>query len=136
MEKVFVYGSLRRGFLNHDKVLKNKVKHVEGGYAEGSLYHLPAGYPAIIEGKQEVYGEVFTIRQAKTIKSLDLLEGYLGEGQNNLYERKKMKVRLEDGTVEDCWVYVHANKEYVKRVGVAVEHGDWGKFMESKFKKK
>ena len=77
MEKIFVYGSLMRGFHNHDKVLRHRIKHVERGTIQGNLYHLPAGYPAIVEVEKAIQGEVFTIIQDKIIKSLDLLEGYL-----------------------------------------------------------
>lgn len=129
MEKVFVYGSLMRGFKNHDKVLKNRVRHTIKGRTTGELYHLPAGYPAIIEGKNDIHGEVFTLTQAKTMKSLDLLEGYLGEGKENLYERQKKKVICEDGTVQECWVYVYADSSYVTRKGKKVEAGCWAHFM-------
>ena len=89
MEKVFVYGSLRTDFWNYDKVLKNRVRQVEKGQIKGDLYHLPAGYPAVILGEGTVYGEVITLSQDKILKSLDLLEGYMGEGEENLYVRVK-----------------------------------------------
>lgn len=128
MEKVFVYGSLRTDFWNYDKVLKNRVRHVQEGSIEGALYHLPAGYPAVIDGKDRVYGEVFTLSKDNVIKSLDVLEGYTGEGENNLYERKKCKVRLADGTEEMCWVYLYADKSEARKSGRLVSHGDWKVF--------
>lgn len=129
MEKVFVYGSLRTDFWNYDKVLKNRVKHVQKGYIKGDLYHLPAGYPAIVSGEGNVYGEVFTISQDKIIKSLDLLEGYLGEGQDNLYERKKCQVKLEDGTEESCWAYIYVDEKMARKKGKYIKEGDWKVFM-------
>ncbi|MEG0013616.1 MAG: gamma-glutamylcyclotransferase family protein [Cellulosilyticaceae bacterium] len=129
MEKIFVYGSLMSSFWNHDKVLKNRVKHLVKGQIKGKLYHLPEGYPAVVEGEESVYGEVCTIAQDKIIKSLDLLEGYLGEGQDNLYERQKRKVILENGQEEECWAYIYVNKEYAKTKGIGIVHGDWKKFM-------
>lgn len=132
MEKVFVYGSLRTDFWNYDKVLKNRVRHVQEGCIEGSLYHLPAGYPAAISGAGQIYGEVFTLSRDKVIKSLDVLEGYAGEGKDNLYERKKCKVLLQDGTEEMCWVYLYVDEAAAKKYGKPVSQGDWKVFMNSK----
>ncbi|MEG0318844.1 MAG: gamma-glutamylcyclotransferase, partial [Niameybacter sp.] len=75
MEKIFVYGSLRQDFWNYDKVLKNRVCHIEQGTIKGSMYHLPAGYPAVISGTDDIHGEVMTMSQHKLLKSLDFLEG-------------------------------------------------------------
>lgn len=128
MEKVFVYGSLRTDFWNYDKVLKNRVRQVQKGQIQGDLYHLPAGYPAVIPGKGEVYGEVFTLSQDKILRSLDLLEGYMGEGEENLYIRTKQKVRLEDGTEEMCWVYIYVDVKAARKEGKYIAYGDWKKF--------
>lgn len=132
MEKIFVYGSLMSGFWNYDKVLKNRVRKVEKGVVRGELYHLPAGYPAIVDGKARVTGEVMTISQDKLIKSLDLLEGYMGEGEDNLYERKKKTVILEDGRKEECWVYLYVDQKTARKEGKCIPHGSWRSFMEKR----
>lgn len=132
MEKIFVYGSLMSSFWNHDKVLKNRVRHIVKGKMKGSLYHLPEGYPAAVEGDGDIYGEVCTITQDKIIKSLDLLEGYLGEGQDNLYERQKRLVVLENGEEDECWAYIYVNQDYAKSKGKSVASGDWKEFMKKK----
>lgn len=129
MEKIFVYGSLRQDFWNHDKVLKNRVRHIQNGTIKGKLYHLPAGYPAVIKGTDEVHGEVMTINQDKLLRSLDFLEGYFGEGEDNLYIRTKHKTILDDGTEEWCWVYTYANEEEAKKKGKYISSGDWNKFV-------
>ncbi|MGL4737693.1 MAG: gamma-glutamylcyclotransferase family protein [Cellulosilyticaceae bacterium] len=130
MEKIFVYGSLMSGFWNYDKVLKNRVRKVEKASVSGELYHLPAGYPAVVEGRQRVEGEVITISQEKLLKSLDLLEGYMGEGEDNLYERRKKTVVLEDGTIEECWVYLYVDQKLARKEGRLIPHGNWRHFME------
>ncbi|MBS5316997.1 MAG: gamma-glutamylcyclotransferase [Clostridiales bacterium] len=132
MEKVFVYGSLRTDFWNYDKVLKNRVRQVEKGQIEGDLYHLPAGYPAVILGEGTVYGEVITLSQDKILKSLDLLEGYMGEGEENLYVRVKQKVHLEDGSQQMCWVYIYVDEKVAKKEGKYIPHGDWKEFKNNK----
>ncbi|MBU3812124.1 MAG: gamma-glutamylcyclotransferase [Candidatus Niameybacter stercoravium] len=134
MEKVFVYGSLRTDFWNYDKVLKNRVRQVEKGKIKGDLYHLPAGYPAVIPGEGTVYGEVVTLSQDKILKSLDLLEGYMGEGEGeeNLYVRVKQKVHLEDGSQQMCWAYIYVDEKAAKKEGKYIPYGDWKEFKNGK----
>lgn len=103
MEKIFVYGSLRQDFWNHDKVLKNRLRKIEKGQLKNfSLYHLPAGYPAIASGEDIIIGEVCTLSNNKYLKSIDLLEGYTGEPSIDLYIREKKPVLLENGQKEMC----------------------------------
>lgn len=132
MEKIFVYGSLRLGFWNFDKVLRHRVSHVQKAVIKGTLYQLPAGYPALLQGNSIIHGEVFTLSKATTLKSIDLLEGYIEEGSNNLYVRQKSPVFLEDGTQIDCWVYRYTDETYVLQKGQLIPHGDWSKFILSK----
>lgn len=129
MEKIFVYGSLRTAFWNHDKVLKNRVRNIEKATIKGELFHLPEGYPAVIDGEEVIHGELLTITQDKIIKSIDFLEGYFGEGKDNLYIRKKVKVDTPNG-IEEGWSYFYVNQAYAKEKGQKVVQGDWAKFME------
>ena len=115
MEKIFVYGSLRQDFWNHDKVFKHRLRKIEAGTLKGfSLYHLPAGYPAIIPGKDVIYGEICTLSHTKHLKSIDLLEGYTGDPSIDLYMRVKKLVTLDHNQEEWAWVYVYINQNYVK----------------------
>ena len=62
-KKIFVYGSLRTGFFNYNKYLMGKVNDSKVGKVNGQLYHMPhKGYPALIEGNDEVFGEVMTLK--------------------------------------------------------------------------
>ncbi|MHC1748904.1 MAG: gamma-glutamylcyclotransferase [Cellulosilyticaceae bacterium] len=133
MEKIFVYGSLMKSFRNHDKVLKHRATETGKGKIKGALYHLPEGYPAVTTGDMAVHGEVYTLSKNKLIKGIDLLEGYLGEGKDNLYERRRQLVTLEDGKVVECWSYMYVNEGYAKRKGKLVKDGNWAKFMASKY---
>jgi gamma-glutamylcyclotransferase (GGCT)/AIG2-like uncharacterized protein YtfP len=45
--RLFVYGSLKRGFSNHDRYCRG-VRSVEGTHTAGQLYRLPTGYPALV----------------------------------------------------------------------------------------
>ncbi len=131
MEKIFVYGSLRQDFWNHDKVLKNRVRNITPGTIHGALYHLPAGYPAITSGTDTVHGEVCSLSQDKHLRSIDLLEGYTGDPSIDLYTRKKKTVTFPDGHTEECWVYLYIDQNYVRKKGTYLPHGDWRKYMHS-----
>jgi len=45
--RLFVYGSLKRGFNNHDLYCRG-VRSVEETDTPGKLYRLPTGYPALV----------------------------------------------------------------------------------------
>lgn len=133
MERIFVYGSLRQDFWNHDKVFKHRLRKIEKGQLKDfSLYHLPAGYPAIVPGNDTVYGEICTLSHTKHLKSIDLLEGYTGNPTIDLYIREKRPVLLENGQEEMCWVYLYINQNHVRNKGIYIPHGDWKKFMLNK----
>ncbi len=44
--RIFVYGTLKRGYWNHDRFCSQAV-HIEPATTWGRLYHLPAGFPAL-----------------------------------------------------------------------------------------
>ncbi len=46
MISIFVYGTLKRGYCNHDRYCKTAVS-IEPAWVWGRLYALPAGYPGL-----------------------------------------------------------------------------------------
>lgn len=44
--RIFVYGTLKRGYWNHDRFCSQAVS-IEPATTWGRLYHLPAGFPAL-----------------------------------------------------------------------------------------
>ncbi len=79
MSYIFSYGSLMQGFWNYDRYLHGKAKLIGEGSMGGNLYHLPEGYPALLQGKGTVWGEVMKLLYPSTIDVLDRLEGYYPE---------------------------------------------------------
>lgn len=77
--KVFVYGTLKRGHGNHHLLKGSRFIGIDFIY--GTLINL-GPFPAVIEGKRAVEGEIYEIDEA-TLHRLDLLEGH-----PNFYERK------------------------------------------------
>ena len=46
MISIFVYGTLKQGYWNHERFCKTAVS-IEPAWVWGRLYHLPAGYPGL-----------------------------------------------------------------------------------------
>ncbi len=100
IDKVFVYGTLKKKFSNH--IYLGNSKFLGKDTIEGfELHRCNNGIPFIINGEGEVTGEVYKINR-KTLQTLDWLEG---EGQ--FY--KRILVNTMFGMV---WVYVIDNQKY------------------------
>ncbi len=52
--KVFVYGTLKRGQSNHDRLCRG-VLEAKAATARGRLYHLPYGFPGLQIPESDVY---------------------------------------------------------------------------------
>lgn len=133
-KKIFVYGSLRTGFFNYHKYLLGKVSDTKVGKVKGKLYHMPhKGYPALINGNDDVFGEVMTLRDFEAVMTpMDKMENYYGINDNrNEYNRVIMDVELLNGTIESCYVYYYAmnDKEIFEGNSIYVENGDWKSYM-------
>lgn len=121
--RVFVYGTLRKGFGNHDRYM---------GTAEfvGSTKTQPvftmramcyAAFPgAFVGGSTALVGEVYLVDET-TLRRLDEMEGHP-------YDYKREEFLLEDGST--AWIYA---RQYAYKDDPIVESGDWVVFkaMES-----
>jgi gamma-glutamylcyclotransferase (GGCT)/AIG2-like uncharacterized protein YtfP len=94
--RVFVYGTLKRGFGNHRLLAGSR--YVGEATIAGRMHSL-AAFPAVtLDGKPEtIHGEVFEV-DAPTMERLDRLEGV-----PNFYHR--LQVQTSAG---GAWVYVMA----------------------------
>lgn len=117
MHHVFVYGTLKRGFVNHDAALMAR------GYAGPA--RSVAAYPLVIAGPwfspvvfdepghgMRIAGELYVVDDG-TLDALDAIEGV---GRPGGYHR--VEIDLEDGDGKRCraWCYVK------RREDVAVVH--------------
>jgi len=137
-KKVFVYGSLREGFFNYDKYLKNKVSPASLGEVNGKLFHIPhKGYPALLDGEDTVIGEIMALKNfCEDIVSLDQMEGFRSfeDISINEYIRTTINVKnLETKAIENCYVYkyVDGNDKNFNSHAIYIDHGDWKKYMNS-----
>lgn len=132
---IFVYGSLLDGFPNHVRYVQPFAHRAFPAQIKGELYHLPQGYPGLLEGALEIIGTVLYFapdEYDKALAGLDELEDYYGAGDSrNEYERILVPARRIDTKEEEVMVYVYRylNESYVKQAGIRLVHGDWRRFM-------
>lgn len=135
-KKFFVYGSLMEGLFNYEIYLKGKILTKKYARTRGKLFHLSEqGYPAMVEGKDWVYGELIEISDYEnTVESVDAMENFLGKGNpENEYNRNTIEVELlDDGSLEKAYAYIYNRKDAqtLVRDEIYIKHGDWRKFLE------
>lgn len=84
--KVFIYGTLLKGEVNH-KVIAPFIVSLEKGKISGRLVDAGSFPAAILDDMtKEVHGEWATIK-TEGLVYLDRLEGYIGPNENNFYDR-------------------------------------------------
>ncbi len=101
MEKLFVYGTLKKGFGNHSYLKgarflgRARTKHRYALYEDGVPFLVKT--PPIAQVKGEVY-EV----SEEILERIDKLEGH-----PTVYRREKIEVVMEEnGKVVKAWVYL------------------------------
>lgn len=125
---VFVYGTLRPGQSNWERLLAAAAERVVAGRLAGVVLLDCGRYPAAVErpGAGHVVGDVVWIRSDAWLTSLaglDHLEGYEPADGDPLYERVVRSIDTADGPV-DCWVYL-AGRRLAGSARPVVSGGDW-----------
>ena len=112
---IFVYGSLKRGYHNHDYFCQNMINCIQGTVI-GQLYDTGYGFPALdLNGNNVIYGQLITIPQCD-LPAFDRLQGV-----PHLYQRSKINVKIKDQT-KQAFVY-HIDCKY--RNFKIVSSGKW-----------
>jgi gamma-glutamylcyclotransferase (GGCT)/AIG2-like uncharacterized protein YtfP len=123
---LFVYGSLMKGMVHHNKVAA-MVKDIKPATCVGTLYRLPVGYPAMVEGPGTVRGELFTLDKFKDIiKILDEFEGYSQTTpEKSLYMRLEASVMV-DGAKKPATSFAYfLNKLKLPKEASVIDSGDY-----------
>lgn len=100
--RLFVYGTLKRGFSNPwARRLWARARYEGEATLPGRLYDL-GPYPAFVEDGSPtlVHGEVAELADAGVLEQLDRYEG-------SQYVRVLRRVRMHDGQEREAWVYVY-----------------------------
>jgi gamma-glutamylcyclotransferase (GGCT)/AIG2-like uncharacterized protein YtfP len=121
MPKVFVYGTLMKGFVHHDKLGQSK-RLAEQAFVRGELYNTHEYYPAMIRGNGTVYGELYEVSE-DVLKVLDNLEEYTGDPERDLYDRIKVQVTTDTGETE-AYTYMLTEKKNTM-IRDKVSYHDW-----------
>ena len=108
--RVFVYGTLKRGFYNHKHISSSNATYL-GDRTTSTRYPLFVDFykiPYLVNAPNEPFckpiaGELYNIDDA-TLQTLDVLEGVAAKR----YER--VSVNLDDEK-EPCWIYLLPNRE-------------------------
>jgi len=107
-ELLFVYGSLKKGFDNHN-LLGNSAKRLGKAHTvkKFSMYEDSFGnYPYIVdEPYSKIKGELYQITRADLMKKIDEFEG-----APDYYTRKKIEVKSHHG-VKRAFVYIRQEVE-------------------------
>ena len=109
--KLFVYGTLKRGNSNH-YLLTNLSKFIGDGVTkkEYAFYKTYSGLPFILKQNPftNVKGEVYEIDEF-VLESLDVLEG-----NPTLYKREIIEVKVNN-VIEKAWCYI-LNRNNIKNL--------------------
>ena len=117
MNKIFVYGTLKRGY-NMERIAKAPVFLAEATLFYYKIFSL-GGYPGITkvhDSNSFVSGEVWEVSD----DDLRRLDYYEGSG----YARKTVKVLMDDKAEVECFTYVY---KYAGVTEVALPNGEWNR---------
>jgi gamma-glutamylcyclotransferase (GGCT)/AIG2-like uncharacterized protein YtfP len=111
-DRVFVYGTLMRGF-DHPmaQLLSRSAEFIGEARCQGRLY-LVKHYPGLVlsnEPSDVVFGELYRLRAPQELlREFDMYEA-CGEGfaAPTEYIRQMLAVMLDDGTASEAWTYIY-----------------------------
>lgn len=135
-EKIFVYGTLRKGMYNHDLYLKDNDGFKGIGFVKGRLMTLKdKNYPALLlEGDDLILGEIYEVDNS-VVDLLDELESYIGENNlNNEYNKIICDIFNAKGQIIDripVYVYNTNNLMNVKLLDEVIKNGDFVKYSQN-----
>ena len=111
-DRLFVYGTLMRGFDNPmAQLLSRSADFIGAARCRGRLYRV-THYPGLVlsdDADDVVFGELFRLRQpAELLREFDMYEA-CGEGfaEPTEYLRQMLAVTADDGAVHEAWTYVY-----------------------------
>jgi len=107
--RLFVYGTLRKGFRAHKLLQTQHARFLGNGNVQGRLYEL-SEYPGAIWSSRpndRVHGEVYLLPRAfGAFSVLDRFEGYDPERPGwNMFDRKDTSVQFAGGRDLRAWIY-------------------------------
>ncbi len=126
--RVFVYGTLKPGEANYQKYCADKVVDAQRATAQGQLFILLMGYPAMTPGDKQVNGYLLSFADSGILHCLDELEDYqpARKFSENLYIRQQIEVfNLQKISLAWAWVYLMTPDRVSQIGGVRQPDGWW-----------
>lgn len=126
--KIFVYGTLKPGGSNYSAYCSGKVMQAQAVIAQGILFELPAGYPAMTLGAGWVQGSLLWFQDRQMLEQLDYLEDYdpSRSPDKNLYHRQQIQVfDPSQQPLGDAWVYLMSPAKIQCLGGIFLPEGHW-----------
>ena len=126
--QVFVYGTLKPGGVNYQRYCAGKVSAEQPAIAQGKLFALPMGYPAMVVGDSWVSGFLLSFPDSAMLRVLDELEDYRPgrSPELNEYQRQLIQVfDLERRSLGQAWAYLMTSEHVNKLKGRWLPSGVW-----------
>lgn len=136
MIRVFVYGTLKPGAVNH-WVCARQVLASQPAIAFGRLYSLPFGYPALTPGDQPVQGFVLSFApDSDILPLLDAFEQHDPQVFQRFapgmaihaygYQRQQISVfNPQQQPIGQAWAYRMTTEQVERLGGVPIMSGQW-----------
>jgi len=101
MDKLFVYGTLKRGFPLHRWM--SRSEYIGKAETTQLMAMYSGGIPFVTDREQvsRIHGELFSV-DADTLRGTDRVEGHPVH-----YTRRLTKVRTHDGEEHEAWLYFY-----------------------------
>lgn len=126
--QVFVYGTLKPRGINYQRYCAGKVSNEKPAIAQGQLFALPMGYPAMVAGEGWVSGFLLAFPDSAILRVLDELEDYVPgrSPELNEYQRQRVEVfDLEMRSLGPAWAYLMTLERVNQLQGHFLPSGVW-----------
>jgi len=118
MINIFVYGTLKPNQVNYH-IIEHQVINVKESFANGELYDLSLGYPAMIKGQSKVQGFLLSFDDQTVLEILDQFE-------DDFYQRSLIPVSDQKGhKITDAWAYLTTLEQVKQLGGILIPSGWW-----------
>ena len=136
MSKVFVYGTLKPGEAYYQAYCAPYVVNATPAMAQGYLFHLPQGYPAMtvgqatseMLGEQWIMGVLLHFRDDAAIAQIDEFEDYnpaLADTDNDYLRQLRPVFSQKHQPLGAAWIYLMTPQQVQRYGGIPISTGVW-----------
>lgn len=124
---IFVYGTLKPGEQAFEQWCAPHAIDPQPALAQGRLYHLPVGYPAMTLETGWVQGVALRLTSQAALQRLDDFEDFFPDRPlESLYQRLHQTIyTLNRQPLTTAWTYVMARSQVERWGGIWLPMGVW-----------